>query len=120
MSKLYWVRWSGTIGDESGAFDSTDPSVRAFLRALSLEFSRSDVLNQYAIVCPGDGTVSMSSVFSAANSGEAVNKAKDAFEAAIDRAGGSGTLPDGNDPSWQVREIVRLFEAQVRELARAA
>lgn len=116
----FWVRWSGTIACEDGSFDSMDPDLRAFLRALSFEFSRNKTLTQPSVICPGDGSISLSSVVEAKNSGDAVNTAKDSFEEAIRAAGGFGNLPDGEHPSWKIRELIRLFEAQVRELDLAA
>ena len=116
----FWVRWIGTIAPQAGEFDSTNPHMRAFLRALSLEFARHKVLDQPAVVCPGDGSISLASVVEAADSGDAVNKARAAFEEAILSAGGTANIPDGEDPSWNVKELIRLFEAQVRPLAVAA
>ena len=37
--RSFWVRWSGTIANHDGSFDSTDPAVHKFLRALSQEFA---------------------------------------------------------------------------------
>jgi hypothetical protein len=115
-ARSFWVRWSGTIAGGDGSFDSADPALRAFLRALSQEFAGQDSLGQPTVVCPGDGTLSLTAVVSAEDSGAAVNKARDAFEESISRAGGASNLPDDNHPSWRTR----LIEARVRDVGRAA
>ena len=117
--RKFWVRWTGTMVSPDGDLEPTDPRLKMFLRAIGTEFSKHDTLAETAVVAPGNGSIALSAVVQAADDGSAVNQARHAFEGVIHQAGGQANLPDGGHSSWAVKELVRLFEAEVKELQTA-
>jgi hypothetical protein len=81
-----------------------------------VEFAGNADLEQSGLASPGDGTIQLSTVVEAADAGKAINKARKAFEKCIMSAGGSARLPHGEHDSWQAKELIRLLEAQVKQL----
>lgn len=110
------MRWSGKLVDSEGNPAPLGPELKMFLRAMGTEFSARDELAETAVVAPGDSAIALSAVIKAEDEGSAVNLARNAFEEIIEQAGGKANLPDGAHHSWSVKELVKLIEAEVREL----
>jgi hypothetical protein len=121
--RAYWVQWRGFIRDQNG--DKVDPAadgLRAFLSIVTAEFTRHDSLIHPAVVSHG-GVLYLTSSVEAPNEGDAVNKAKQAFDECIKLSGGVCDFPDGDHPSWTAHDLdgatykLERTTIEVRDLA---
>lgn len=116
MENRYWVRWTGRVRLGEGVpFDSASPRLHEFVCSLTKAFSIHSDLSQPAVLSPGNGTITLTSVVEAQTRMLALAKALEAFGVCISMCGWKSNLPETDHDSWGADQLGQQEPALVED-----